>query len=309
MSSLKTEFGKIVSIDAIGTPSVPIPLPLIMERAGSERLTPAVNNSRSVLFLGIDLQQDFMDNGSLGVPGAVGDIERLTKFLYTNMDEIHTIAVSLDTHFPQQIFHPYWWKDKYGNDAPPFTVITLPDIDSGTWRAVRWPKESREYVAGLAANAKKDLVIWPYHCIQGTAGHALENQFASMVYFHSVAKRSVPRVLVKGFDPLSEMYGIIRPEFDRKNYYDINFLNFVETFDMVVIAGEAKSHCVCESIKQMLDHYAGKSNAKLLKNIYILEDCMSVIPGSEDSTRKAFDDFKSKFDVNLVQSTDPIFQN
>lgn len=44
-----------------------------------------------------------MDNGALGVPGAHGDVERMTQFIYNNMDKITNIAVSIDTHTPHQI--------------------------------------------------------------------------------------------------------------------------------------------------------------------------------------------------------------
>lgn len=305
---LKTTYEEIVDVSKIGTPEITIPRAEIFAKAEKERLTSAARASKSVLLVCIDMQQDFMDNGSLGVPGAIGDVERLTRFIYTNMDDITSIAFSLDTHFPQQIFHPYWWRDKDGNQAPPFTVITLQDIDNGTWKPMRWPLESREYVEGLHKASKKDLVIWPYHCIQGTSGHSLENQLAAMIYFHSISKRSVPRVLNKGYDPLSEMYGIIKPEFDRKNYYDLKFLDFISQFEMVLIAGEAKSHCVMESIKQILEHfYNSPDKNRMLKKIYILEDCMSVIPGFEESTAKAFDEFRNHYQVNLVKSTDSLF--
>lgn len=154
-----------------------------------------------------------MDNGSLGVPGAHGDVERMTQFIYNNMDKITNIAVSIDTHTPHQIFHPCWWIDENGNNPAPYTPITLADLDSGKYRAVIYPRQSRDYVEHLEKDGKKTLCVWSYHCLQGTSGAAFENQFANMIYFHSVAKKAVTQRLVKGQDPLSEMYGIIKPEF------------------------------------------------------------------------------------------------
>lgn len=245
-----------------------------------------------------------MDNGALGVPGAHGDVERLTKFIYEHMEQITKIAVSIDTHIPQQIFHPCWWVDQDGNHPEPYTVITVKDLDDGKWLPVIAPKKSREYVEHLEQDAKKALCIWTYHCLQGTSGAALENQFANMVYFHSTAKKSAIDPLVKGQDPLSEMYGIIKPEYDTKNYMNVDFLNRLKTYDKVIIAGEAKSHCVFESIKQILEHFAG--NTEVTEKIFILEDCMSSIPGFEDATEKAFENFKSQYHVNIVKSTDNI---
>lgn len=163
---------------------------------------------------------------------------------------------------------------------------------------------NRDYVEHLEKDGKKTLVVWSYHCIQGTTGCALENQFANMIYFHSVAKRYAFQPIVKGQDPLSEMYGIIKPEYDTKGYINIKFLNKIEQYDKIFIGGEAKSHCVMESIKQILDHY--ETRPEVTKKIYILDDCMSIIPGFEDATAQAFEEFKTKYHVNLANSTDGI---
>ena len=301
---MKTKFEEIVNVNAIGKAENPISLNEILKKANDEQLTPSKQNKERVLFVGIDVQQDFMDNGALGVPGAHGDVERMTRFIYNNMDKISNIAVSIDTHTPHQIFHPCWWIDENGNNTAPYTPITLSDLDSGKWRAVINPMASRDYVEHLEKDGKKTLCVWSYHCIQGTIGCALENQFSNMIYFHSVAKRYAFQPIVKGQDPLSEMYGIIKPEYDTKGYINIKFLNKIEQYDKIVIAGEAKSHCVMESIKQILEHY--ETRPEVTKKIYILDDCMSIIPGFEDATAQAFDEFKTKYHVNLANSTDSI---
>lgn len=301
---MKTKYEEIVNVNAIGKAENPISLNEILKKANDEQLTPSKQNKERVLFIGIDVQQDFMDNGALGVPGAHGDVERMTRFIYNNMDKISNIAVSIDTHTPHQIFHPCWWIDESGNNPAPYTPITLADLDSGKWRAVINPMASRDYVEHLEKDGKKTLCVWSYHCIQGTTGCALENQFSNMLYFHSVAKRYAFQPIVKGQDPLSEMYGIIKPEYDTKGYINIKFLNKIEQYDKIVIAGEAKSHCVMESIKQILEHY--ETRPEVTKKIYILDDCMSIIPGFEDATAQAFDEFKSKYHANLVNSTDGI---
>jgi nicotinamidase-related amidase len=299
---LKTKFEEIVNINEIGTTQNSISMNELLTKATGENLIPAKNDKELVLFLGIDVQQDFMDNGALGVPNATKDVENMTRFIYDNMEKISSIAVSIDTHNPFQIFHPCWWIDENGNNPPPFTAITLQDLDDGKWRAIINPIASRDYVENLEKDGKKVLVVWTYHCLQGTSGCSLENQFANIVYFHSVAKKSMTQRLVKGQDPLSEMYGIIKPEYDKKNYINIDFLNKIEKFDKIIIGGEAKSHCVLESIKQILEHY--QNNVEVTKRIYILEDCMSVIPTFEQPTEEAFEEFKNKYNVNIIKSTD-----
>lgn len=301
---MKTNYNEIVNTGYIGNKENPISLGEILKKANDEGMTPARRNPERVLFLAIDVQQDFMDNGSLGVAGAHGDVERMTKFIYDNCDKISKIAVSLDTHTPHQIFHPCWWVDENGNNPAPYTIITLADLDSGKWKPVLAPRESREYVKHLEQDGKKQLCIWTYHCIQGTTGCALENQFANMVYFHSVAKKVDVKRLVKGTDPLSEMYGIIKPEYDRANYINIDFLNSLEAFDKIIIVGEAKSHCVLETIKQILEHFANRP--EITNKVYILEDCMSSIAGFEQATEDTFNNFVTLYGVHIVKSTDNI---
>lgn len=309
---MKTKYEEIVNVNAIGKAENPISLNEILKKANDEQLTPSKQNRERVLFIGIDVQQDFMDNGALGVPGAHGDVERMTRFIYNNMDKISNIAVSIDTHTPHQIFHPCWWIDENGNNPAPNTPITLEGLDNGKYRPIIHPLKSRQYVENLEASAKKTLMVWPYHCIQGTTGCALENQFANMVYFHSVAKKASTERMVKGYNPLSEMYGITKEEAgctpENNVNINIDFLNKVEKYDKIIIAGEAASHCVLESIKQILEHYGNRKD--VTEKIYILEDCMScvVVPGVdfEGMTKQAFDEFKTKYHVNLVNSTDSI---
>ena len=291
---MKTSYEEIVSS----------PINEILKKASQECLTPSKENKERILFIGIDVQQDFMDGGALGVSGAMEDVERMTHFLYEHMDKITDIAVSLDTHTPQQIFHPCWWEDQEGHHPAPYTVITLADLDAGRWSASTDAKASRAYVEHLEQKAKKSLCIWPYHCLEGTAGAAMEERFAKMAYFHSVAKRSLLQRIQKGQDPLSEMYGIICPEYDTKGYKNQAFLDQLASFDRIFVAGEAKSHCVLESIRQILEHY--ESSPEVTEKIYILEDCMSSIPGFEDMTEQTLENFVKKYHIKRVRSTDPI---
>ena len=190
LAILKTSFDEIVNISAIGKTENPNSLNDLLARATEENLKPAHEDIEKIMVLAIDPQNDFMENGALGVPNSHKDMENFSRFIYDNMEKISKIVVSLDTHNPFQIFHPCWWVDKEGNNPPPFTAITMEDLDNGVWIPVLYAKKSREYVLNLEKNAKKTLVIWPYHCLQGTDGNAMEQQFSNMVYFHSIAKKN-----------------------------------------------------------------------------------------------------------------------
>ena len=299
---MKTTYMEIVNGNYIGSVENPVDLNEILKKADKEGLEPSLKDKERVLFLGIDVQQDFMDHGALGVAGAQKDVERMTRFIYDNIEKISNIAVSMDTHTPHQIFHPCWWIDENGEHPAPYTVITLKDLDEGKWRAVINPQASREYVKHLEQDAKKALCIWTYHCMQGTTGAALENQFANMIYFHSVARKAVVQRLVKGQDPMSEMYGIIKPEYSKKNFLNTPVLTSIEKFDEVYIVGEAASHCLMESVKQIAEHF--QNRPEVTQKITVLEDCTSPITGYEADTATAFADFKSTYGIKFSKSTD-----
>ena len=122
-----------------------------------------------------------------------------------------------------------------------------------------------------------------------------------MIYYHTVARQSHLYRLLKGQRQLTEMYGIIKAEYDPKNKINTDFLQYIEKYDKIIIAGEAKSHCINESIKQIAEYFE-ISNKDKLQNIYILEDCMSNIPGFEEETKMDFELFSSKYHLNIINS-------
>ena len=298
---LKTAIGDIVNFNYIAKRENPISLNEILPKAEAEELPSAKKALEKVLLLGIDLQNDFMEGGALGVDGSVADMERLLNFMYNNAEYLTNFAVTIDTHQPAQVFHPTYWIDKDGNHPDPFTIITVDDYNSGKYRPLYFPMETMEYLKDLEANNRQPLCIWPYHCISGTFGHALEGQFSNMLYYLATARKSTVYTIMKGQDPKSEMYGAMRSE-SSKGTFNMNFLNTLQKYDKIVIAGQAKSHCVLTTIEQILTYFANDDATR--QKIYILEDCMSNIPGSEAHSDACYKDFRDKFHVNLVKSTD-----
>ena len=300
---MKTPYEQIVDTSMIGRRSDPT-LNNIFALAEQESFSPSVNDSKRRLLLIIDAQKDFMDGGSLGVPGATEDVERITRFIYNNMGGITRIMCSLDTHKPHQIFHPCWWADSEGNHPKPYTVITYDDVKNNLWRPLIAVQDSINYLKELE-KVGKQLVIWPYHCISGTDGATLENELAKMVFFHSVARSAVAQMIQKGTDPLSEMYGIIKPEYSKTNFINTPILTAIEQYDEIYIVGEAASHCVLESVRQIVEYFANRP--EVTRKITILEDCTSAIPGYEDATTVAFANFRNSYGVKFAKSTDIVF--
>ena len=298
---VQTALKDIVAIEKIGARDNPIIMNNLLQLSTGEKDSPSSTDKIKNLLLVIDLQNDFMENGSLAVPNSHHDVHNLINWSFKNIGKITDIIMSQDAHKPYQIFHPAWWSNKVGHHPDPFTVITKKDVDDGIWIPKFFPKESSEYLAGLENAGKKKLIIWPYHCLEGTFGQAIENQFTNFVYFHTVVRQSDPTFIVKGQNPLSEMYGIFKAEYDPKMQINTGFLNKLKNYNKIIIAGEAKSHCVLESITQIVEHFKDKDKV-VLKKIYILEDCMSCIHGFEKDTETTFKSFKDKYSLNLVNT-------
>jgi hypothetical protein len=78
---LKTKYEEIVNVASIGKAENPLPMNELLRLANGEKMIPASKNIERTLVIGIDVQQDFMDNGALGVPGATKDVENFTHFI------------------------------------------------------------------------------------------------------------------------------------------------------------------------------------------------------------------------------------
>jgi nicotinamidase-related amidase len=296
---LKTCFEDIVNVLEIGKTDAQVLTGELFRMAESENIAQV---GEKTLLLAIDIQNSFMERGALGVPGSHEDVKRLCKFIYSQADRISDIVVSLDSHDPLQIFHPVWWKDESGNSPKPFTTITADDISCGKWVPIVNPEDSREYVLNLERLGKKQLTIWPYHCIKGTIGQSLESIFSNLIYFFSTAKRFSITSVLKGDDPLSEMYGIFKPEYSKTAYINTELLKSIKRYQKVFIAGEASSHCVLESVKQLTEFYS--EHKEITSRVHVLTDCMSAIPGFESDTEREFHALAEKYGIKLVKSTE-----
>lgn len=284
----------------------------IAAAAAQANLTPASEDRQDVHLVLIDMQVDFCHaEGSLFVPGAGEDIRRTIEFIYTHAGRITNITCSLDSHLPHQIFHPAWWADADGNHPAPFTLISYDDIKSGRWRPLVAPVQSTNYVKQLEAQAKKTLTIWPYHVMIGSMGNALDPELFSAVLWHSLARKTQPTWLAKGTVPQTEHYSIIQPEIPVPNHpmggRNKHFLDTLAEADAIIIAGEAESHCVLETVEDLVEDFANRPDA--LQKIYFLRDCTSpVVHPDIDFHAIALARFAEfeKQGVNFIDSTDKL---
>lgn len=300
-----------------------------------KHIQPAAKDQNKICLLAIDVQNTFclpdfelFVGGKTGT-GAIEDNIRLCEFIYRNLDIITTIVPTLDTHSALQIFHPIFWVNENGeNPTPSATNITLESIKTGQWKVnpnlapsltngdyERLEKHALHYVKKLSDEGKYPLTIWPYHSMLGGIGHALVSSVEEAIFFHSIARNTQSLFEIKGNNPLTENYSVLRPEVldshDNKPIAqkNTNLIQKLLEFDVIIIAGQAKSHCVAWTIDDLLTEILA-IDAKLTKKVYLLEDCTSavVVPGIIDFTEQAnaaFDRFADA-GMHLVSSTQPL---
>lgn len=243
-------------------------------------IPPADRDQRRVLLLLVDAQVDFIHpQGSLCVPGAVEDTRRTVEWLIRNVGQVSTVAASLDSHVPIQIFFPTWWVNTYGEHPPPFTAISSDDVASDRWRPVYEHEWSRRYVELLERQAKKQLMIWPYHTLMGTQGHNLMPALYEALAFHTAARRSQPVFLAKGAIPKTEHYSILEPEVkvpeEPLGVLNTSFLEMLSSYQEIYVAGQARSHCVLETVASIMRHFEGSPDT--IAKFRLLDDCCSSV--------------------------------
>ncbi|HSG80693.1 MAG TPA: isochorismatase [Gemmatimonadota bacterium] len=261
--------------------------------------------------------------------GAVDDNARLCEFIYRNLGRITQIAPTMDTHTSIQIFHPIFWVNEAGeHPGGGETVIPVEDVERGVWKVnpavaaavaggdlAYVQRHALHYVRSLTEGGKYPLLVWPYHAMLGGIGHALVSAVEEAVFFHSVARAAQPRFEIKGNNPLTEHYSVLGPEVDEgpdgEPIADKNapLIQRLLECDAVIIAGQAKSHCVAWTIHDLLTEVRAR-DSRLVEKVYLLEDCTSpvVVPGVVDFTEQADEAFASfaAAGMHVVRSTEKI---
>ena len=293
----------------------------------------------NVHLLLIDVQKDFcFPDGSLYVGGrsgrgAIDDNRRIAEFIYRNLGTLTNVTATLDTHFAYQIFFPSFWVDQDDQPLQAHREVTREQIERGQARpnpaVAKWLcggnypwllKQVKFYCEELERAGKYTLYLWPPHCLLGSDGHALSGVVQEARLFHSYARGVQSWAEVKGGNPLTENYSVLRPEVLMRHdgqplaQRNTQFLKTLLTSDAVVIGGQAASHCVKSSIDDLLGEIVAQ-DAALARKVYLLTDCMSsvTVPDGKggfaaDFTPQAEAALKRFADagMHLVKSTDPL---
>ena len=239
---------------------------------------------KKIHLLVIDPQNDFCDpNGSLYVKGAEDDMERLAGFVERMRSGLSQIHVTLDSHRKVDISHPIWFRDGRGKHPAPLTVITAADLEAGTWSTTRPMMYDRtlSYLRALEARGRYPHVVWPYHCLIGDGGHNVWPKLSDAI--HAWEERfAMADFVTKGSNPWTEHFSAVEAEVpdpaDPTTQVNTRLIDTLESADVILLAGEALSHCLANTVRDIAEKFADPS---YVSKLVLLSDCSSNVPGFE----------------------------
>ena len=250
----------------------------------------------------VDPQNDFCDFGppalgddrpmpALPVPGAVADLLRVTGLLERRGEAIDSIVVTLDSHPLVGIERPLFWETGEGGAVEPFTVISAEDLRAGRYRPAVTQLQGDDRVlnvlAGLEAQGKPGIMVWPAHCVVGTWGHQVFTPLAAAIERWTAQHRRLVHYVHKGSHPLTEHFGAFEAEVVLPDAPETGFNHGLARrlgrAGTLLVAGEAASHCVAASLRQLLRMFP-----QLAPRVVLLADCMSPVEGFEAEAEALF---------------------
>ena len=231
----------------------------------------------------IDPQNDFCDpdKGSLYVPGAEKDMERVAALIKRLGRHLNDIHVTVDSHQEVDISHPMWFKDSAGNHPDPFSLITDENLEEGIWTTTLPSLYARTlaYLKALKAGGRYVHTIWPYHCIIGTWGHALYPAISAALHDWKVDRFATVDFVTKGSNPFTEHFSAVKAEVpdpnDPTTQINTPLITTLRDADIILLGGEAETHCDKVTIEDIVTEFA---DPDLIKKMVWLEDAMSPVP-------------------------------
>lgn len=261
------------------------------------------------------IADDGHDNkGALVVPGADQDMHRLAQMILRLGDKIDDISVTLDSHQTVGIERPDGWWKRASDGAPPapFTCLGIhPDgrrvvkfapggsapnafgmsateeeyvtvIPSFLHQGGPTGKGSFGYLQALAARGRYPHIIWTEHCCVGTWGWSIVPELASAL--KQWERKYVARVdyVVKGNNPWTEHFSGVMAEVpdpsDPSTQVNTRLVQTLEKADIILFTGEALSHCVANTARDVVATFA---DPKYASRIVLLGDTTSNVGGFE----------------------------
>lgn len=290
----------------------------------------ADGNTGATLLL-VDVQNSFHPGGSLGIPTANEDAERIAHLIETYSEKINRIVATLDSHQKLHIANPYFWMagDDESKQPDPFTIISAEDIKKGKWKPrpnIRIEVEelfnSRifensdtvmtegkfdlnkyclEYAKRLEARGRFQICVWPEHCLIGSEGHNVVPSVRKAIDDWIVKTGGSVEWVMKGENLLTEMYSALEadvPVSERTAFNDKLHKSVMKS-NRLIVCGQAMSHCVNYTLRDIVKYW----NKDEMYKICLLTDCASAVPGFQEAADVFQKDMKAE-GVRLMPAAD-----
>lgn len=251
------------------------------------------------------------NKGALVVPGALDDMRRLASMIRRLGDKLDDIHVTLDSHQTIGIERPRWWKRvSDGAEPAPFTCLGIhPDgrrvvayapgganpnlfgmspteeeyttyVPSMLHQGGPTGKGSFGYLQALAATNRYPHIVWTEHCRVGSWGHAVVPDLHAALCAWERTQFARVNYVVKGNNPFTEHFSGFKAEVpdpaDPSTLLNTRLVQVIESADVVVVSGEALSHCVASTGR---DLGAAFSDPRYIEKMVLLQDASSNVGG------------------------------
>ncbi|NMM77341.1 cysteine hydrolase [Acidovorax sp. SRB_24] len=274
-----------------------------------------------IQLLAIDPQNDFCDlpadwpptdpatgtrmAPALPVAGAHADMLRLARFIAAQGAAIDAITLTLDSHQRHDIAHPGFWQGEAGGAVAPFTPITAAEVRAGAYAprdAAALPR-TLDYLDALERQGRYTLMVWPVHCEIGSWGHGVHASVLAACGDWQLQRQRAVHHVFKGMNPWTEHYSALQAEVpdpaDPGTQLNTRLLAALDTAELLLVAGEASSHCVRATTEHLVAHLPGGRPERIV----LLTDCMGPVAGFE-AQHAAFLDAMRAQGVRLAHSNE-----
>jgi nicotinamidase-related amidase len=220
---------------------------------------------------------------ALPVQGAHADMQRLADVIQGGQAGLSNVVVTLDSHHQVDVAHPAFWQQGDGSPVAPFTTIAAQQVRDGLFQTRDASARTRtlNYLDALEAQARYGLMVWPVHCEIGTWGHNVHAAVREAYNQWEVAQLRTVQVVYKGGNPWTEHYSALQAEVpdatDPDTQLNRTLIAELDRAEVILIAGEASSHCVKATTEHLVDNLPSGDLGKVV----LISDCMSAVGGFE----------------------------
>lgn len=233
---------------------------------------------------------------ALPVAGAHADMQRVAGLVKAGGMGLTDITITLDSHQRVDVAHPTFWRTRNGAAVSPFTPITADQVRAGEFlpRDAAALSRALAYLDALEATGRYTLMVWPVHCEIGTWGHNVHADLRAAYNAWEEQKQRAVAKVTKGENPWTEHYSAVQAEVpdagDPHTLPNAALLARLDTADVLLIAGEASSHCV----KASTEHIVAQLPGGRPERVVLITDGMSPVAGFEAQHQAFLQDMQSR---------------